>query len=99
MKAQLWSEWFAEHQHPLYRYLYRGVRVARNCRRVIAGDLSPCHALPLDSSCPAGSGVALQSGAAFVYGLAAQKTSEKSRRENLRCLFSASLRPDEPEAI
>ncbi|MGG2919947.1 hypothetical protein [Brevibacillus parabrevis] len=43
--------------------------------------------------------MALQSGAAFVYGLAAQKTSEKSRRENLRCLFSASLRPDEPEAI
>lgn len=23
MKAQLWSEWIAEHQHPLYRYLYR----------------------------------------------------------------------------
>lgn len=28
-----------------------------------------------------------------------KKTSEKSRRENLRCLFSASLRLYEPEAI
>ncbi|MGM0714816.1 hypothetical protein ACWKW1_24225 [Brevibacillus parabrevis] len=28
-----------------------------------------------------------------------KKTTEKSRRENLRCLFSTSLRPDESEAI
>ncbi len=93
MKAQLWSEWFAEHQHPPYRYLYRGVRIARNCRKMVAGDLLPCHALPLDSSCPAGSGVGLQSGAAFVYGLAAQKNNRKKQAGKLALLVQHVLAP------
>ncbi|KZE52255.1 RNA polymerase subunit sigma-24 [Brevibacillus parabrevis] len=99
MKAQLWSEWFAQYQHPLYRYLYR-----------MCGSREIAEELLQETFYRAMLSLSIQDARqarAWLYKVARnlyidwlrKKTSEKSMLENLRRLFSPSSRSYEPEAV
>lgn len=99
MKAQLWSEWFAEYQQPLYRYLYR-----------MCGSREVAEELLQETFYRAMLSLSIQDARqarAWLYKVARllyidwlrKQTSEKSMLENIRRLFSASSRTYEPETM